>query len=47
LGEGIPLYFHNYRVGNDLVPRGMPTGGVRNGRFAGQVVEHAGEDFSP
>jgi murein DD-endopeptidase MepM/ murein hydrolase activator NlpD len=43
LGEGIPLYFRNYRAGGRFVDRGMPTGG-RNGRlhsgpFSGQIVE--------
>jgi murein DD-endopeptidase MepM/ murein hydrolase activator NlpD len=37
-GEGIPLYFHDYRHDGRLVVRGVPTGG----RY-GQVVEHAGE----
>ena len=45
LAEGIPMYFHNYRVDGKRVDRGMPTGG-RGGRgrlgpgsFTGQVVE--------
>jgi murein DD-endopeptidase MepM/ murein hydrolase activator NlpD len=42
-GEGIPLYFHGYRVNGTLVERGMPTGGASlfDG-FTGQTVEHAG-----
>jgi murein DD-endopeptidase MepM/ murein hydrolase activator NlpD len=36
-GEGIPLYFHDYRAGADFVPRGMPTGGS-----ARVVLEHVG-----
>ena len=42
MGEGIPLYFHNYRVDGELVERGIPTGGVKGDKFAGQIVEHAG-----
>lgn len=38
-GEGIPMYFHSYRVGDQLIARGIPTGGVRDGRFVGEVVE--------
>lgn len=38
-GEGIPFYFHDYRLGDSLVRRGMPTGGVAQGRMTGQVVE--------
>jgi hypothetical protein len=34
-GEGIPLYFHHYRLGDKLIERGIPTGG-----FEPQVVEH-------
>ena len=37
-GEGIPLYFHHYRLGDRLIDRGMPTGG-----FDPQVVEHAAD----
>jgi hypothetical protein len=40
--EGIPLYFHDYRVDGRFVERGMPTGGFREDRVTGQVVEHAG-----
>ena len=43
LAEGIPLYFHSYRVGDRFVERGIPTGGVAGGRLVGQVVEHVGE----
>jgi murein DD-endopeptidase MepM/ murein hydrolase activator NlpD len=35
-GEGIPLYFHEYRTAGGLVARGMPSGGR-----GGDVVEHA------
>lgn len=35
LGEGIPLYFHAYRVGDQFIERGMPTGGIRS-----QIVVH-------
>lgn len=44
LGEGIPLYFHNYRADGQLIPRGIPTGGVSKAGFTGQIVEHAGPD---
>lgn len=37
LGEGIPLRFHDYRAGDRVIDRGIPTGGVRR-----QVVEHVG-----
>ncbi len=40
LAEGIPLYFHCYRQGGNLVRRGMPTGGMENDSFVGHVVEH-------
>lgn len=43
LGEGIPLYFYDYRVGDKLVERGMPTGGASLDGFTGQIVEHAGD----
>jgi murein DD-endopeptidase MepM/ murein hydrolase activator NlpD len=33
-GEGIPMYFHDYRVDGRTMERGMPTGGSRK-----QVVE--------
>jgi murein DD-endopeptidase MepM/ murein hydrolase activator NlpD len=36
-GEGIPMYFHDYRAGADFVPRGMPTGGS-----AREILEHVG-----
>ncbi|HUF46840.1 MAG TPA: M23 family metallopeptidase [Vicinamibacterales bacterium] len=36
-GEGIPMYFHDYRDGARVVQRGMPTGGPN-----GAVIEHAG-----
>jgi murein DD-endopeptidase MepM/ murein hydrolase activator NlpD len=38
IAEGIPLYFHDYKVGDRLVERGIPTGGWPDG----QVVEHVG-----
>ena len=36
LGEGIPLFFHDYRLAGRLVERGIPTGGGYR-----QIVEHA------
>jgi len=36
VAEAIPLYFHAYLVGNRLIERGIPTGGV-----AQQIVENA------
>jgi hypothetical protein len=39
-GEGIPFYFHDYRLDGRLIPRGMPRGGVEDGTFEGQVVEN-------
>jgi Peptidase family M23 len=38
--EGIPLCFHNYRVGEEVVERGIPTGGFTGDRLTGQLVEH-------
>lgn len=39
-GEGIPIYFHNYRMGNRVIERGIPTGGFNSqGKITGQVVE--------
>lgn len=32
-GEGIPMYFHDYREDGRIVPRGMPTGGARPSRI--------------
>ena len=49
LGEGIPMFFHDYRVRGGDVDRGMPTGGRRGqsrssaGTFTGQIVEHAAD----
>jgi murein DD-endopeptidase MepM/ murein hydrolase activator NlpD len=43
-GEAIPLYFHNYRVGGKLVERGIPTGGFRDGKLSGEVIEHIPHD---
>lgn len=40
LGEGIPLYFHNYRVDEEIVERGIPTGGVKHGEWIGDIIEH-------
>ncbi len=41
IGEGIPLYFHNYNSGGKLVERGIPTGGFDRSGPNGQIVEHA------
>lgn len=47
LGEGIPMYFHDYRARGVLVERGMPAGGRTRrsrwwpGRFIGDTVEQA------
>jgi hypothetical protein len=43
LAEGIPLYFHNYRAGDQIVERGIPTGGITDDRMTGQVVEQVGK----
>jgi murein DD-endopeptidase MepM/ murein hydrolase activator NlpD len=40
-GEGIPMYFHDYRTHSGVVARGMPYGGR-----GGDVVEHAGGAFT-
>lgn len=46
LGEGIPFYFHGYRLGGHSVSRGMPLGGRSPmtrwlpGAFTGDIVEH-------
>jgi murein DD-endopeptidase MepM/ murein hydrolase activator NlpD len=47
-GEGIPMYFAGYVVlnGGQKVRRGVPTGGMRDGRYTGQVITHDGA-FSP
>jgi hypothetical protein len=48
LGEGIPLYFYDYRTRGHLLARGMPVGGRQRpsrafpGAFTGDIVEHAG-----
>jgi hypothetical protein len=42
LGEGIPLYFHDYRVNGKVIDRGLPTGGFSWDGPKGQIVEHAG-----
>ena len=39
-GEGIPMYFHGYRLGDSVIERGIPTGGFNaEGKIIGQVVE--------
>jgi hypothetical protein len=43
LAEGIPLSFHSYRVGDQVVERGIPTGGFTDGHLTGQVVEQVAE----
>jgi hypothetical protein len=43
LGEAVPLYFHDYRVGDHFVERGMPTGGYGRNGFTGDIVTHAGD----
>lgn len=41
LGEGIPLPFSHYLLGNKFVERGIPLGGFNDGgEFIGQVVKH-------
>ena len=42
-GEAIPMYFHDYRVDDCVVDRGMPRGGVGEG----VVVEHASARTNP
>jgi len=42
-GEGIPLYFHNYRADGKLIDRGIPTGGFRGGKISGAIIEHSGD----
>lgn len=39
-GQGIPFYFSDYVTVSDeqTIARGMPTGGIRRGRFFGEVV---------
>lgn len=39
-GQGIPFYFSNYVTvpGGTTVSRGMPLGGIRRGRFLGEIV---------
>jgi murein DD-endopeptidase MepM/ murein hydrolase activator NlpD len=32
IAEGIPLYFHDYKVGDLFIERGIPTGGKEGGR---------------
>jgi hypothetical protein len=47
-GEGIPFYFHDYRVRGEVITRGMPLGGRERrsrafpGAFTGDIVEHVG-----
>jgi murein DD-endopeptidase MepM/ murein hydrolase activator NlpD len=39
-GEGIPMYFYNYRVGDRVIEKGIPTGGFNSeGKIIGQIVE--------
>lgn len=39
-GEGIPMYFHNYLLGNNVIERGIPTGGFNSaGKITGQIVQ--------
>jgi hypothetical protein len=46
LAEGIPFYFHDYRVRGIDIERGMPLGGrsrgTRDGTVAGDIVEYVG-----
>ena len=42
VAEGIPLYFHNYRVDGKLVERGIPTGGFDRSGPSGQIIENVG-----
>jgi hypothetical protein len=40
-GEGIPLYFSNYKADRKYVSLGMPKGGFdKDGTFVGQIVQH-------
>jgi hypothetical protein len=44
IGEGIPLYFHNYIVDGKLVEKGIPTGGFDDKQnFIGQTVQNVKE----
>ncbi len=47
MAEGIPLFFSGYRLNGEYVERGMPTGGVGEDGWHGQVVEHAGPANPP
>ena len=41
IGEGIPLYFHNYIVDGKLIEKGIPIGGFDDeGNFIGQTVQN-------
>jgi murein DD-endopeptidase MepM/ murein hydrolase activator NlpD len=42
-GEGIPMPFHRYRTAERLIESAIPTGGFKNGKLIGQVIEHAGD----
>jgi len=42
VAEGIPLYFHDYRVNGQFVERDIPTGGFGRSGPIGQTVEHVG-----
>lgn len=41
LAEGIPLYFYHYCIGEKIVDRGIPTGGINKGQWAGQIIEQS------
>ena len=41
-GEGIPFFFHGYRLDGRLVERGMPEGGRRRGLYRGERIVHVG-----
>jgi hypothetical protein len=53
LGEGIPFYFHDYRLRGLEVERGMPLGGFQRARrdsparFTGDVVENSAGSSRP
>jgi murein DD-endopeptidase MepM/ murein hydrolase activator NlpD len=46
LGEGIPIYFRNYRSNGNVIERGMPNGGMSWGEVVGEIVEHVGDDHA-
>lgn len=43
IGEGIPLYFHNYYADGKFITKGIPAGGIDEEKmiFSGQKVQHA------